>query len=120
MLSRAMTRKMRTGGSDAGNDRLGRLLEPGREVDVRLVAERLARGGDVSPRIADVTGARRLEPLLHRLAEDQADRLGDVVDGGRRACGDVEDPAVRAGSLGRTHRRVDDVGDVGEVARLLP
>src|SRR4051794_458583 len=65
--------------SDSGNDRLGRQLEPGGEIDVRCVAERVTRGGDVRPRVADVSRARRLEAFLHRLAEDRADRVGDVV-----------------------------------------
>src|SRR5437764_5127425 len=89
MLSRAMTLRIRTGRSDAGNDRLGRQLEPGRQVDLRLVAERLARGRDVSPRVADVAGARRLEALFQRLAEDQPDRLGHLVDG--RGCAGISD-----------------------------
>src|SRR5262249_57036503 len=105
--------------SDSANDRLGRQLEPGREVDLRFVAERLARGADVGPRVADVAGAGRLEALLDRLAEDQADRLGDAVDAGRRPRGDVERPPVRAGRLGGADRRIDDVGDIGEVAGLL-
>src|SRR5437660_7423818 len=107
MLSRAMTRRMRTGFSDAGNDRLGGQLEPGREVDLWLVAERLARGRDVSPRVADVAGARRLEPLLHRLPEEHPDRLGHLVDGRGCAGGDVEDPRVRAPHFRRADGRVD-------------
>src|SRR5438067_356225 len=107
MLSRAMTRRILTL-SDSGNDRLGRQLEPGREVDLRLVAERLARGGDLSPRVADVAGARRLEALVHRLAENEADCLGDAVHGRRRAGGDVEDPAVRVGYFRCADGRIDD------------
>src|SRR4051812_31726852 len=80
MLRRAMTlRILILRRSDSGNDRLGGQLEPGREVDLRFVTEQLACGGDVRPRVADVAGSRRRELLLHRLAEDRPDRLGDVV-----------------------------------------
>src|SRR4051812_16539629 len=119
MLRRAMTLRILMRDSDSGNDRLGRELEPGREIDLRFVAEDLSRGRDVRPRVADVAGARRLEALLHRLAEDRTDGLGNVVDGCRRAGGDVEDAPVRVGRLGRANGGVDDVGDVREVARLL-
>src|SRR5256885_6189413 len=128
MLSRAMTRRilMRsfvggglTSRSDSGNDRLGRQLEPGRQVDLRLVAEDLARGGDVRPRVANVSRPRRLEALLDGLAENATDRLRNVVDARRRAGGDVERAPVRAGRLRRADRRVDAVRDVGEVPRLL-
>src|SRR6266852_2981172 len=95
MLSRAMTRRTLTLCSDAGNDRLGRELEPCGEVDARLVA------------------------LLDRLAENDADRLRDVVHAGGRACGDVERASARAGLSRRTNRGVDDVADVREVTRLL-
>src|SRR5204863_1055520 len=105
--------------SDPGNDRLGRQLEPGGEIDLRFVAEDLARGADVRPRVADVAGPRRLEALLDGLAEDDSDRLGDVVDARRRARRDVERAPVRADSLRGADRRVDDVGDIREVARLL-
>src|SRR5437588_12706474 len=96
MLRRAMTRRIRTGSandasvSDPGNDRLGRELESGRELDARLVAERLPRSGDVRPGVADVSGAGRLEAPLDRLAQDRAGRLGHVVDAGRRAGRHVE------------------------------
>src|SRR5205809_5307655 len=100
MLRRAMTRKILIRRSDPGNDRLGRQLEPGREVDVRFVPEDVARGADVRPRVADVAGARRLEPLLDRLAEDDADRLSHLVDARRGAGGDVERAPVRARRVG--------------------
>src|SRR5438132_11551834 len=119
MFRRAMTRMIFTGGSDAGNDRLGRELEPGREVDPWFVAERLARGADVPPRVPDVARARRLETLLHGLAEDDADRLRDMVDARRRAGGDVEDAAAHPFGVRGPDRRVDDVGDVGEVTGLF-
>src|SRR5216110_172793 len=108
MLRRAMTLRTFVR-SDSGNDRLGRQLEPGREVDVRLVPEDVARGADVRPRVADVAGARRLEPLLDRLAEDDADRLSYVIDARRRAGGDVESPPIRARRVRGTDRRVDHV-----------
>src|ERR671937_2548935 len=113
-----MTRRIFVRSSDADN-RLGGQLEPRGEIDLRLVPERLACSRDVAPRVADVAGARRLEPLLHRLAEDEADRLRDMVDGRRRARGDVEDAPVRAGRVGRADGGVDDVRDVREVPRLL-
>src|SRR5512146_2885268 len=102
MFRRAITRRiftrgagsaddLRAGrGSDPGKDRLGRQLETRSEVDLRPVAERLARGRDVRPRVADVTGARRLESLLDGLPEDRADRLGEVVHTRRRGRADVE------------------------------
>src|SRR5207247_10385138 len=93
MFSRAITRRTRTGcaaASDSGNDRLGRELEPGRKIHARFVTERLTSCGDVGPGVADVSGARRLVALLDRLAEDQADRLGNVVDARRRAGGHGE------------------------------
>src|SRR5213593_1759095 len=65
--------------SDSGKDRLGRELEPGGEVDAGPVAERLARGADVGPGVANVPGAWRLVALLDGFAEDETDRLGDVV-----------------------------------------
>src|SRR6266540_6079514 len=118
MFSRAMTRRILTRpSSDSGNDRLGRDLEPGGEVDPRLIAEELARRRDVGPGVADVSRARRLEALLDRLAEDRADRLGDVVDARGRAGRDVEDSTACSRRVCGTDRGVDDVADVGEVAR---
>src|SRR5947207_15479017 len=119
MFSRAMTRRILTRCSDPGNDRLGRELEPGGEVDARLVAEQLARRGDIGPGIPDISGPRRLELLLDRLAENDADRLCDVIDAGGRARRDVERASARARRVRRARRCVDDVADVGEVARLL-
>src|SRR6059036_4320093 len=120
MFSRAMTRRILTRGrSDPGNDRLGRELEPCGEVDARLVAEQLARRGDVRPRVSDVSRPRRLEAFLDRLAENDADRLRDVVHAGGRARGDVERASACAGRVRRANRGVDDVADVREVTRLL-
>jgi hypothetical protein len=113
-----MTRRTLTR-SDAGNDLLGRELEPRGEVDSRLVAERLASGADVGPRVPDVARARRCVLLLDRLAEDEPDRLGEVVDARRRARGDVENPAARSRRIGRPNRRIHDVADVREVPGLL-
>src|SRR5438309_2227677 len=125
MLSRAMTRTIligsadRAGRSDAGNDRLGRALQSCGEVDARLVAQHLARRGDVRPGVADVAGAGRLEAAIDRLAENHADRLRDVIHARGRACGDVERASARAVCIGSPNRRVDDVADIREVARLL-
>src|SRR6478736_7169638 len=119
MLSRAMTRRILTGLSDRGNDGLGRELQPGGEVDSRLVSENLARRGDVGPGVTDVSGPRRLEAFVDRLAEEEADRLGNVVHARGRACGDVEDPSARPGRLGCANRRVHGVRDVREVTGLL-
>src|SRR2546430_9598562 len=119
MLRRAITRRIFTRGSDPGNDRLGRELEPGREVDPGLVTERLARGADVGPGVPNVAGPWRLETSLDRFAEDETDRLGDMVHARRRAGRDVEDASARAGRVRRAERRVDDVRDVREVAGLL-
>src|SRR4051812_17732498 len=107
MLSRAMTRRILTGCSDRGNDGLGRELQPGGEVDPRLVSENFACRRDVGPGVPDVSGPRRLEALLDRLAEKQTDRLCDVVHARRRACGDVEDASARPYRLRCANRRVD-------------
>src|SRR6476620_6460331 len=104
MLSRAMTLRIRIRGSDSGNDCLGRQLEPGGEVDLRFVAEDLTRRADVCPGVADVAGTRRLEALLDGLAEDDAERLRDVVDARRRSGGDVERAPVCPRCLGRADR----------------
>src|SRR6476469_1168566 len=56
---------------------------------------------------------------LDRLPEDLADRVGDQVDARGRARSDVEDLTARARRVSRTHRCVDDVPDIREVARLL-
>src|SRR5262245_59196546 len=116
MLSRAMTRRILTGGLDAGNDRFGRELEPCGEIDARLVAERLARGRDVGPGVADVAWPRRLESSFDLLPENRADRLCHMVQRrGRPRC-DVEDPTADSRRLGRADGRVDHVRDVREVA----
>src|SRR5215831_3760267 len=118
MLRRAMTRRILVL-SDPGNDRLGRQLEAGREIHLRFVSQHVARRADVRPRVADVAWPWRLEPLLDRLAENGPDRVGDVVAARRRARGDVEHAAVRVERLSSADRRVDDVRDEREVARLL-
>src|SRR5262245_35651835 len=116
MLSRAMTRRILTGGLDAGNDCFGRELEPRGEIDARLVAERLSRGRDVGPGVADVARPWRLEPSFDLLPEDGADGLRDVAQRRRRPCGDVADPTADIRGLGRADGRVDHVRDVREVA----
>ena len=94
---------------------------PSSSADRRLVAEHLARGRDVGPRVADVAGARRREAASRPACRGSAPIVvRDVVHARGRAGGDVEDPAARA----RRRRAarivaVDDVVDVGEVARLL-
>src|SRR5712691_9908250 len=121
IFRRAMTRKIftRRFRSDAGKDCLGGELEPRREVDPRLVAERLPRRGDVGPGVADVPRAWRLEALLDRLAEDDADALRDMVDARRRSRRYVEDPPARSRRIGSADRCVHNVADVREVAGLL-
>src|SRR5262245_37880462 len=116
MLRRAITRRIFVRSSDPGNDRLGRQLEPGSEIDLRLVAEDLAGGADVRPRVANIPRPWWLEALLDGLAEDEPDRLRDVVDACGRARGDVERAPVRTLRLRCADRCVDDVGDVREVA----
>src|SRR6478736_3407967 len=115
MLSRAIARRMRTG----SDKRVDCPLQPILESDGRLPAEHLARAADIGPRVADVPGARRGELLLHRLAEDLADRLRDLVDADGRARRNVEDLAVCALGVACAHRAVDDVRDIGEVAALV-
>src|SRR6185437_14980355 len=119
MLSRAMTRRILTGCSDRGNDGLGRELQPGGEVDPWLVSEDIACRGDVGPGVTDVSGPRRLEAPLDRLAEEEADRLGDVVHACGRACGDVENSSARPRRLRCANRRVHGVRDICEITGLL-
>src|SRR5205809_5340144 len=102
MLSRAMTRRILMRLSDAGNNRLGRELEPCGEVDARLVAEQFARRRDVRPGVPDVSRTRRLVTLLDRFAENDADGLRDVVDAGGRAGGDVERAPAGVGRIRRS------------------
>src|SRR3954468_13616380 len=119
MLSRAMTRRILTGSSDRGNDGLGRALQPGGEVDPRLISENLASRRDVRPGVTDVSGPRRLDTLLDGVAEELADRLGDVVHARGRACGDIEDASAGSRRIRCANRRVHGVRDVREVPGLL-
>src|SRR4051794_31828723 len=79
MLRRAIARRIRMG-SDKGLDRA---LQTLLEADRRLPAQHLARTAHVRPRVADVAGARRRGLLPHGLAQDRADRVGDLVDADR-------------------------------------
>src|SRR6185437_4979025 len=90
-----------------------------RKGGLRRVLEDALRLREVGPGISQVTGAAWKLAPPHRLAQDLADRLGDAVDARRRAGGDVEDLAVRALGVTGSDRRVDDVADEREVARLL-
>src|SRR4051812_19204424 len=94
MFRRAMARRMRMG---SGSEVLNGAAQPLFELDLRLVAEHFAGGGQVGLGVADVAGARRLVRALDRLAEQTADRVGDRVDALRLATRDVERAA--AGSL---------------------
>src|SRR3954451_16271907 len=115
MFSRAITRRTRTGPTPAemsAKDRLHRPPQALLEVDVRLPAERLARGRDVRPRVADVARPR---PGVHRLdgpVEQAADGASERRDALGRAGGDVEDAADRFGRVGGEQVRSDDVVDV--------
>src|SRR3954469_16130824 len=115
MLSRAMTRRILTGLSDRGNYGLGRELQPGGEVDPRLISENLASRRDVAPGVADVSGPRRLETLLDGLPEKLADRLGDVVHARGRACGDVEDASAGSRRIRCANRRVHGASELRAV-----
>src|SRR5205085_10778104 len=97
---------------------LGGEPEPFLEADARFEAEQLARRGDVRPRVADVAGAVGQELLPDRAAENLPDGLRELVDGRAAARGDVEHGAVDVAGLRGEHVRLDDVRDVGEVARL--
>src|SRR5438270_2528993 len=112
-----MTRRTLTGGLDAKV--LDGVAQTLLEVDRRGVAQDLLCRADVRPRVANVAWPWRSEDPFHGLVENAADRLGDVVHARRRAGGDVEDATARAVSMSRPHRRVDDIRDVREVARLL-
>src|SRR5438477_11739772 len=103
MFRRAITRSTFTGGSASVAKELDRPPQPLLEAGGRLVAEDLARGGHVCPRVADVAGARRSVQPLDGPVEDPGDRLGDGVDARRRAGGDVEDPAARTGRVRGPH-----------------
>src|ERR1044071_6256377 len=118
MLSRAITRSTFTGAVSVAKE-LDRAPQPVLEPGGRLVAEDLACGGDVGPRVADVARARRRVAAVDGLVEDAGDRLHDLVHARRGAGGDVEDPAARALGAGGADRRVDHVLDVGEVPGLL-
>src|SRR3954447_17542473 len=116
MFRRAITRRMRMGsGLDEFNGSAKALFQ----LDGGLIAERLARGGEIRVRVADVAGARRSMVPLDRLAEQPADRLRDLVHAVRLAAGDVERLSARAVRVAGCDRRRDSVVDEGEVARLL-
>src|SRR5690348_3227400 len=89
------------------------------EVDRRAPAEHPLRLAHVGPRVAHVAGTGIAVLALDRPVENPADRVCERVDARRRTCGDVEDPAARALGLACADRRLDDVVDVREVARLL-
>src|SRR6478752_9533938 len=115
MFRRAMTLRIRMG---SGLEELNGPAQAFLHLDLRLVAERLPRGGEVRVRVADVSDAGRLEGPLDRLAEQAADRVGDVVHARGLSAGDVERPAARAfGGPGRD-RRGDCAAHIGEIARL--
>src|SRR6188472_3481644 len=116
MFRRAMTRRIRMG---SGLEELNGAAQALFELDGRRVAERFARGGEVGVRVAYVAGARWQEVSLDRLAEQPADRVGDVIHARGLPAGDVERPAARTLGGPGGDRRGDRVVDVGEVARLL-
>src|SRR3989442_15452334 len=86
---------------------------------MRYVADHALRLREIAPRVSDVAGAGRQVATLDRFSEDLADRVGNLVPARREARRDVEDLPVRSLCPARTYRRIDDVADIGEVARLL-
>src|SRR5438105_12699212 len=119
MFSRAITRRTLTGSGNALQEGVRRQAQAFAEADARFPPEQLARACDVRPRIADVAGALRLLVALDGAAEQCADRLCELVHGRGRACGHVHDLAADAVGSGSEQVRLDDVGDVREVASLL-
>src|SRR5438034_7346586 len=117
MLSRAITRRTFTRGS--GTQELDRPAQALLEVDRGSIAEDVPGCRHVGPRVANVTGPRRLEAPLDRLVEGAADQLGELVHACSHAGRDVEDLAARVVCVSGQEVRLDDVRDVGEVARLL-
>src|SRR5581483_3747574 len=93
MFRRAMARRMRIG---SGPEVLNGAAQPFLELDLRLVAEYLAGGGQVGLGVADVAGARLREGALDGLPEQPADRVGDGVHALGLPAGDVERVAARA------------------------
>src|SRR3954449_9183656 len=102
MFSRAMARRMRMG---SGAEVLNGAAQPFLELDLRLVAEHLAGGGQVGLRVAGVARARRRVGALDGPAEQPADRLRDVVHALRLPAGDVERATARSLRLAGRERR---------------
>ena len=116
-----MTRRIRTSERQAlsAKEELHGAAQSLLEPDAGLVAEHLACAAAVGPRCADVAGAGRAERSLDRLSEDATDCVGQLVDGHGRSCRDVDDLAAHRRRVRRANGRIDHVGDVREVARLL-
>src|SRR3954468_23121692 len=112
-----MTRSTRT--PPRSDKRVDGAPPPFLQFDARVVPEHLARGRDVRPRVADVARAIGGEPPLDVALHDPPERVRELIDRRRPPGGHVEHAAVRRRHLGRADRRVDDVLDEGEVARLL-
>ena len=95
------------------------LAQPLLEAHVDTVAKLVLGAGDVGHRVLDVAASRGLVAHLGRPADDLADR-GELVERDAVAAGDVVDAARRRRALAcASDVRLDDVVDVGEVARLL-
>src|SRR5713101_449781 len=117
MFKRAITRIIFN--EPADTEKLDGAVQALLEVDRGPVAEHALRLADVRPRVAHVARPRLLVALLDRLAEDTPHRVGELVHARGRPGRDVEDPPAGAVGLAGAHGRVDDIGDVREVARLL-
>src|SRR6266852_2050948 len=98
----------------SATEKLDRAPEPVLEADLGRVAEDALRLRKVGPGIAEVAGTRRQLPASNRLADDAADRLGDVIDARRRSRRNVEDLSARALGRAGADRRVNDVADERE------
>ena len=93
---------------------------PSSSADRRLEAEHLARRGEVGPRVADVARAapaRTPSRPAGRGSRRSASATWLTLAGAPPAT--LKIAPARTGGLGGRERRVDDVVDVGEVARLL-
>src|SRR3954452_9028669 len=93
--------------------------QPFLEADTRPVPEHATGERNVGPRVTHIARPRLGVALLDGTVEDLSDRVREVVDACGRARRDVEDLSACAVGLARTDRRIDDVPDIREVARLL-
>ena len=88
------------------------------ERDDRLVAQNLARPGDVRLGVAHVPCPRGRVLRLHGAAQHRRHRRAQLVDADPAADGDVDDLATRPRRRAGAQDAVDHVRDVGEIPGL--